>query len=108
MDTEPVVEEVWAVFNDPALFEPRFASGQLHPMLREQLLETPLFSSSLPGAAKRFMNWTNTERAEKGGPDAIARDGYAILRHQTITRSAWRTVEGAELDAIEDGRRPNG
>lgn len=108
MEADETVEEMWGVFNDPAHFEPRFTSGQLHPMLREQLLDTPLFTSALPGPAKRFKNWTDNDRFEKGGPDRVARDGYTVLRVQRVTKTAWRLVEGAELEAIDDGRRPNG
>lgn len=107
MDADEVIEE-WGVFNDPAYFEPRFADGQLHGLLREQLLETPLFQAPLPGPAKRFAEWTNRERFERGGPDRIAQDGLVVVRTRTITKTAWRTISGVEYEQIDDGRRPNG
>lgn len=105
---DSVVDITYGVFNDPAYFEPRFARGEIHPLLREQILEKPMFESALPGPAKRFMNWANTQRLEEGGPDRVARDGYVILREQRVIKEPWRTIEGAELEAIDDGRRPNG
>jgi len=108
MADDDVIEDMYGVFNDPVFFEPRFASGELHPLLRTRLLDEPLYTNSLPGPAKRHMNWLNTQRLENGGPDRIAREGYVILRHQRITRTAWRTVQGQELEDVDDGRRANG
>lgn len=98
-------EEVWAVYNDPDFMEPRFASGEVHPGLRELILETPLYTSPIPGPAKRYMLWTNENRAQSG---AFVKEGFAILRTQTVTRTPFRTVTGQELEEIDAGRRPNG
>jgi hypothetical protein len=101
----PVLIEEWAVFNDPDFLGPRFERGEIHPALREKLLEEPLFMAAIPGSAKRFMLWTNEQRRLGG---KLALEGEAILRTRTITQPPFRTVTGEELDAIDEGRRPNG
>lgn len=98
----PEVVEEWGVWNDPEFFEPRFASGEIHPALREKLLGEPLWTSPLPGPAKRFMMWTNDQRSLQG---TFVKEGFAVLRMRTITPSSWRTVEGTELAGIDEGRR---
>lgn len=99
----PEEEMLYGVFNDPEVLEPMFASGRLHPFLREKLLEEPLWTSPLPGPAKRFMKWTNEQRAM----NPVNNMGQAVLREQRIVRTPWRTIEGTELEAINDGRRAN-
>lgn len=98
-------EEVWAVYNDADFMEPRFASGEVHPGLRDLILGSPLYTSPIPGPAKRYMLWTNENRAQSG---AFIKEGWAILRVQTVTRTPFRTVAGTELEEIDEGRRPNG
>lgn len=100
-----VVAEEYAIFNDPKHFEPLFASGQIHPMLREKLLEEPLWFSPVAGAAKRFMLWTNDQRSLSGD---FVTHGFAVLRRRTVTTTPWEDVTGADLDAIDEGRRANG
>lgn len=100
-----VVEDTYGVFNDPEFFDPKFDSGEIHPALREKILEEPLWASTVAGAAKRFMLWTNEEREKHG---LHHENGFTILRVQTVTRTPYRDVKGAELDAIDEGRRPNG
>jgi|SRR5688572_7424119 hypothetical protein len=102
-DQDEVIEE-WGVYNDPTFYEPRFANGELHPMLRDKI-EEPMWTSPVPGAAKRYMLWVNEQRAKQG---SFLTEGWALLRMRTITKSALRTVTGEELESIEDGRRPNG
>lgn len=102
---KPEVVEEWAVFNDPAFWEPKFASGEVHPELRENILERPLWSTELPGAAKRYQQYYNDQRKEFG---QLATAGPVILRVQRITKEPWRTVEGQEWEDIDDGRKPNG
>ena len=101
-----VIEE-WGVFNDPDFLEPRFASGEIHPLLREKLLEEPLWTSELPGPAKRFQQYFNNERLSDG---RYVHEGLAVLRMRTTTRTKWRTVteRSPEWDDIDDGRRANG
>lgn len=101
----PVVTEEWGVYNDPDFLGPRFDSGEIHPALREEILEKPLYTSPIPGSAKRFLLWTNENRAKHG---KLATEGAAILQMHTITRTARRTVTGQELEDIDEGRRPNG
>lgn len=101
----PLVQELWGIFNDPQFFEPRFADGTIHPMLREKLLEEPLWTSDMPGPAKRFVEWQNRDRTEQG---RIEREGPVILRVQEVIRKPWRTVTGQEYNDINDGRAPSG
>lgn len=104
-ETGIVSEELWGVYNDPDFFNPRFDSGELHPVLRGKILDEPLYTSPIPGPAKRFMLWTNENRAKEG---SFTVEGWAILRMQEVTRTPFRTVTGAELAIIDEGRRPNG
>lgn len=97
--------EEWSVWNDPDFFESKFADGSIHPALRDKILGEPLFTSAVPGSAKRFQKWTNETRRERGD---IASQGEAILRMRTISQSARRRVQGDEWDEIDDGRRANG
>lgn len=99
-----IVEE-WSVWNDPEFLQPRFENGEIHPALRDKILGEPLFTSSVPGSAKRFQKWTNETRQSTG---QLATAGEAILRMRTISQSARRKVEGEEWEMIEDGRRANG
>lgn len=97
--------EEWGVFNDPAVLGPRFDSGEIHPQLREELLETPLWTSPIAGAAKRYQEYHNRQRAESGN---FLKEGWLILRTRTITRSGWRKIEKDEWDEIDNGKRANG
>jgi hypothetical protein len=97
--------EEWSVWNDPEFFNPRFASGEVHPALKDKILGEPLFTSEVPGAAKRFLLWTNEQRRLEG---KLPREGAAILRMRPITHGARRKVEGLELEEIDEGRRANG
>lgn len=98
-------EELWGAFNDPGFFEPKFASGEIHEMLREKILEEPLFTSPLPGPAKRYVEYYNIQRAEAG---LVPKAGNVVLRMQRVTRYPWRSVQGAEYDDIATGKEPNG
>lgn len=97
--------EEWSVWNDPDFFNPRFASGEVHPALKDKILGEPLYVSAIPGSAKRYLLWTNELRRENG---KVAVEGEAILRMRLVTRGARNRVQGAELDAIDEGRRANG
>lgn len=101
----PNVTEEWAVFNDADFLGPRFERGEIHPALKDKILEEPLFTASIPGSAKRFLLWTNEQRAIHG---KLHLEGEAVLRTRTITQSPWRRVTGDELDSIDEGRRANG
>lgn len=102
-DAETVEE--WSVWNDPDFFNPRFASGEVHPALKDKILGEPLYVSEIPGSAKRYMLWANELRREHG---KTAVEGEVILRTRVLQRSARRKVEGPELDGIDEGRRANG
>lgn len=103
--TSPDVTEEWSVFNDADFLGPRFERGEIHPALKDKILEEPLFTASIPGSAKRFLLWTNEQRAIHG---KLHLEGEAVLRTRTITHSPWRKVTGDELDSIDEGRRANG
>lgn len=96
-------EIIYGIFNDPEFFEPRFKDGTLHPALRDVILKDPLWSTPSASAAKRFMLWTNEERDAQG---KTAQEGHAILRERVL--SPWEDVTGAELEEIDEGRRPTG
>lgn len=95
-----VVEEQYAVVNNPETVDTMVAAGRISPYMEERVKDL-LFSSSIPGPALRFMRWTNEQNP---GRDL----GPAVLVHRTITSTAWRTIEAAEQETIDDGRRPNG
>lgn len=97
--------EEWSVWNDPDFFNPRFASGEVHPALKDKILGEPLYVSEIPGSAKRYMLWANELRREHG---KVAVEGETILRFRTLIRGARTRVQGPELDAIDEGRRANG
>lgn len=101
----PVVEEEWGVFNDPDFFEPKFAKGEVDENLRELILDRPLWTSPIPGPAKRYQQYFNDQRRDFG---QLPTAGPVILRVQKIVREPWRTVTGAEYDAIDDGKAPSG
>lgn len=96
-------DTIYGIFNDPAFFEPKFQSGELHPVLRENILDTPLYTTPGASEAKRYMTWQNEQRASEG---TVQKYGNTILRTRDLT--PWRDVKGAELEAIDDGRRANG
>jgi hypothetical protein len=102
IEPQPVQETLYGIFNDPEFFEPRFASGEIHPHLREKILDEPLWTSDVAGAAKRFMLYNNEIRARQG---TLHLDGMLILREQVVLRHPWRDIKDAELDAIDEGRR---
>lgn len=97
--------EEWSVWNDPEFFNPRFASGEVHPALKDKILGEPLYVSEIPGSAKRYLLWTNELRRENG---KVAVEGEAILRRRELSKSVRTRVQGQELDAIDEGRRANG
>lgn len=96
-------EVIYGIFNDPAFLEPMFAEGKLHLVLREKLLDEALWTTPDASAAKRYMLWTNEQRTELG---TIRQFGATILRTRTLT--PWRSLQGAETDAIDEGRRAYG
>lgn len=98
------IREEWGVFNDPAFYEPRFANGELHPQLRE-LIEAPLWVTEVPAPAKRYAELQNQKRTEEG---KVPVEGLVKLRMRKIVEAPWRTVEGAEYDQIDDGKRAYG
>jgi len=104
-DESPAVRGEWAVFNDPDFLGPRFDRGEIHPALREKLLEEPMHILDVEGTGKRVMLHINEQRRLYG---KLATEGPAILRSRTVTTTPWRTIEGEELEAIDEGRRPNG
>ena len=95
-------EIIYGIFNDPVHMEPLFANGMIHPNLRQPILDDPLWSTPSAPAAKRFMLHTNEERVREGKTEMY---GNTILRERTL--SPWRDIKGAELEAIDEGRRPN-
>jgi hypothetical protein len=103
--TRPEVREEWAIFNDPEFLLPRFERGEIHPAMKEILLDNPLHVLDVAGTGKRVLLWINETRAQHG---KMSTEGAAILRHRTVTTSSWRTVEGEELEMIDEGRRAHG
>lgn len=98
-------EEEWSVWNNPKFFNPRFEDGTIHPALKDKILGEPLYTSPVPGSAKRYLLWTNEQRRING---KLAVEGEAILRMRVLKASVRREVTGPELDEIDEGRRPNG
>src|SRR5690349_22952502 len=98
---QPITVEEWGVFNDPDFWEPKFASGEMHEELREVVLERPLFVSDVAGEAKRYQQFFNLQRTEHGQMEFA---GPLILQMQRVIRYPWRKIEGAEWEAIDDGR----
>jgi hypothetical protein len=99
------VRQEWAVFNDPEFLLPRFERDEIHPAMKEILLDNPLHVLDVEGTGKRVLLWVNEQRAQHG---KLATEGPAILRHRTVTTSPWRTIEGEELEMIDEGRRAHG
>ena len=102
---EAVTSQEWGVFNDPDFWKPKFDAGEIHADLREKIIDEPLFTSPIPGPAKRYQEYYNKQREEF---NQVETAGYTVLRVQTVTREPWRTVSGQEWDDIDDGKRPNG
>lgn len=91
-----VVEVEYAVFNDPEVWEPLFASGALHVSQRFQLDE-PLFTSASLWTAYRWQRLHDEERAEQAKVDTY---GHLVLRKRTVTRTPWTTVTYDEVDEV--------
>jgi hypothetical protein len=106
-DTGEAVEETWGVFNDEEHFEQRLKNGTIHPAMREKLVGEPLWTSPIPGPAKRYQQYFNEQREKEG---LIPMAGYTVLKVQRRTVRPWRTIaqDTQEWADIDDGRRPNG
>lgn len=105
MQTTPPVHYItteYVVVNDPAVIDAFIRNdGSPIPEALKELLKEPLFVNELPGPAKRFQLWTNElEPTRELGP--------VILCTRTVSRTPYRTITGAEWDAIDEGRRANG
>lgn len=101
---ETKTETWYAVFNDPAKIDAQVALGMPEDLADK--LREPLHQTLSPAAAKRYWMWTNENRDEH--PELLAQSGYALLKKQNVTTTPWVTVEGAELAAIDEGRRAYG
>lgn len=99
------VTQTWyAVFNDPERIQEQVDLGMPEDLADK--LREPLHQTLAPGAAKRYLLWTNENRDTN--PELLARSGYALLRTQDVTTTPWRTIEGDELANIDEGRRAYG
>lgn len=78
----------YGVFNDPQVFEPRFAAGELPEALRQPLLETPIYEDDDEQRTLRHANLTNDDRRAHG---SLERDGLVIVKRQVTLRSPWIT-----------------
>lgn len=96
----PTTRTEYIVSNDPDRVV-AFAQEKGRPDPWTELMLEPLFHNDIPGPAKRFQKWTN-----ETAPERLL--GPVVLRAREVTESPWRTIDGSEWDAIDDGRRPNG
>lgn len=109
LDVAPVVRPettviLYGVFNDAQRLDELAEGGEMNPWIAEKLKE-PIFQTETAGEAKREQNRINRYRFENPAEMII---GPAMLREQTVTRTEWTTITGADWDEIDDGTRPNG
>lgn len=88
---------VYGLFNDPQLWEPRFADGSIPESLREVVLETPLFEDEQASRALRHARLTNEDRRRQGTLD---RDGMVVVKRQVILKSKWLMDVGEAHDLV--------
>lgn len=98
------VVTLYGVFNNADRLQQLVDAGEMHPLMMDKMLE-PLFTTEVAGEAKRETNRINRYRMEDPVNSKL---GPAILREQTVTRTAWEDITGADFDEIDDGTRPNG
>ena len=100
---ETKTETWYAVFNDPAKIDAQVALGMPEDLADK--LREPLHQTLSASAAKRYLLWTNENRDKPEWAANLAASGYAILRRQDVTTTPWETIEGEELENIDEGRR---
>ena len=92
----------YGVFNDPQVWEPRFAvaGGPIPDVMREVILDTPLFEDEDEERIIRHARLTNEDRERNGN---LERDGMVLIRHQVTLRSPWilDVAEGGDVDPSE-------
>jgi len=88
LDVGEVTTE-YGVFNDAAVWEPLFASGEVHESLRE-VLERPLYASEVLEAAARHARLANEERALDVAK--VDKFGYVVVKTRRVVRSPWADV----------------
>lgn len=98
------VVTLYGVFNDENRIDELVQSGVMHAGIAEKMKE-PLFLSEVAGEAKREQNRLNHYRFQNPTDSLL---GPTELREQTVTRTPWDAVTGADWDEIDDGTRANG
>lgn len=94
---EPDVVTVdFGVFNDAEFWNSLFATGEISPEMKPQLLDEPLRTTANLRAAVRFADITNEERARQGKMDLY---GPVKVRTQTTTKTPWEDVPYDDIDA---------
>jgi hypothetical protein len=80
------VRVTYGVFNDPRVWEPKFASGELPEVLREPLLNTPLYEDDQVSRVLAQARLMNDDRRRFGQLDA---EGMVLVKRQVTLRSKW-------------------
>jgi hypothetical protein len=78
---------IYGIFNDPEVFEPRFASGELNSSLRAPLIETPLYEDE---SLKRTMDHARLmtdDRRLNGNDDPV------VIKKMVELRSPWGPID---------------
>ena len=76
----------YGVFNDPQVWEPKFASGQLPETLREPLLDTPLYEDDQASRTLAHARLMNDDRRRLGRLDS---EGMVLVKRRVTLRSKW-------------------
>lgn len=79
---------VYGIFNDPEVWEPMFASGELPETLRFNVDE-PLEETPNRNEVFRRATTYNEDRAARG---EVMKIGKVIVKQRVVLRSAWRPV----------------
>lgn len=88
-----LIDVNYAAYNDREIFEPLFASGEIHEAMRNQI-EEPLHQGTL-WSVRKFVNFHNEERDRTGKTEKY---GHMVILKQVTLRCAWEAVSQDELD----------
>lgn len=97
----------YGLFNDPKLWEPRFASagGTIPDAMREIILDTPIYTDE---DGERILNHARLTNAHRRDTGTLDRDGMVVIKRQVRIESPWvldvdseetlRPVQGVQVD----------
>lgn len=94
MTDEAKTEEQYGAFNDPSVWEPKFAAGEIPAQMRF-VVDEPLQTGTLWTVA-RYARLANEDRARSNLLDV---NGPVVVKRRVVTTTPWEEVS---LDAVEE------